>query len=33
MNTLQLFNFEEHEVRTLLINNKPGFEGSDVQKL
>ena len=32
MNTLQLFNFEEHEVRTLLINNEPWFVGSDVAK-
>lgn len=30
MNTLKLFNFEEHEVRTLLINNEPWFVGKDV---
>lgn len=30
MNELQLFNFENHEVRSLLINNEPWFVGKDV---
>ena len=30
MNELQLFNFESHEVRSLLINEEPYFVGKDV---
>lgn len=30
MNELQLFNFENHEVRSLLINSEPWFVGRDV---
>ena len=30
MNELQIFNFKENEVRTLLINNEPYFVGKDV---
>lgn len=30
MNTLQTFNFEKHEVRTVLINDEPWFVGKDV---
>ena len=30
MNEVQLFNFENHEVRSLLINNEPWFVGKDV---
>lgn len=30
MNELQLFNFENHEVRSLLINSEPWFVGKDV---
>lgn len=30
MNELQLFNFESHEVRSLLLNNEPWFVGKDV---
>lgn len=30
MNEVQLFNFESHEVRSLLINNEPWFIGKDV---
>ena len=30
MNEVQLFNFENHEVRSLLINNEPWFIGKDV---
>lgn len=33
MNELQLFNFEENEVRTLLINGEPYLVGSDVAKI
>lgn len=33
MNELKLFNFEEHEVRTLLINNEPYFVGKDVAEI
>lgn len=33
MNELQLFNFEENEVRTLLINGDPYLVGSDVAKI
>lgn len=30
MNEIQLFNFENHEVRSLLLNNEPWFVGKDV---
>lgn len=30
MNEVQLFNFENHEVRSLLINDEPYFVGKDV---
>lgn len=30
MNVLQIFNFKESEVRTLLINDEPYFVGKDV---
>ena len=30
MNEVQLFNFESHEVRSLLLNNQPWFVGKDV---
>ena len=30
MNEIQLFNFENHEVRSLLLNNEPWFIGKDV---
>lgn len=30
MNEVQLFNFESHEVRSLLLNNEPWFVGKDV---
>lgn len=30
MNELQLFNFENNQVRTLLINNEPWFVGKDI---
>lgn len=30
MNKLQVFNFESHEVRSLLINSEPWFVGKDV---
>jgi prophage antirepressor-like protein len=33
MNELQLFNFEENEVRTLLINGEPYFIGKDVAQI
>lgn len=33
MNTLQTFNFEKHEVRTMLINNEPWFVGKDVAEV
>lgn len=33
MDTLQTFNFESNEVRTLLINNEPLFVGNDVAKV
>lgn len=29
MNDLKLFNFENHEVRTLLMNGEPYFVGKD----
>lgn len=32
MNEVQLFNFESHEVRSLLLNNEPWFVGKDVAK-
>lgn len=30
MNELKLFNFENNQVRTLIINNEPWFVGKDV---
>lgn len=33
MNELQLFNFENNQVRTLLINDEPWFVGKDVAKI
>lgn len=33
MNELQIFNFNENEVRTLLINNEPYFVGKDVAEI
>lgn len=30
MKEVQLFNFENHEVRSLLLNNEPWFVGKDV---
>lgn len=30
MNEVELFNFESHEVRSLLLNNEPWFVGKDV---
>lgn len=33
MNEVQLFNFEKHEVRTMLINNEPWFVGKDVAEV
>ncbi|MGN8641962.1 phage antirepressor [Catenibacterium mitsuokai] len=33
MNELQLFNFENHEVRSLLINSEPWFVGKDVAEV
>ena len=33
MNEVQFFNFENHEVRTLVINNEPWFVGKDVAKI
>lgn len=33
MNEVKLFNFEEHEVRTLLINDEPYFVGKDVAEI
>lgn len=33
MNEVQLFNFENHEVRSLLLNNEPWFVGKDVAKI
>ncbi|MBJ0994446.1 phage antirepressor, partial [Enterococcus faecium] len=29
MNTPQIFNFEQNEVRTVLVNNEPYFVGKD----
>lgn len=33
MNEVQLFNFENHEVRSLLINDEPYFVGKDVTEI
>lgn len=33
MNKIQLFNFENHQVRTLLVDNEPYFIGKDVAKI
>ena len=33
MDELKLFNFESHEVRTLLINDEPYFVGKDVTEI
>lgn len=33
MNELQLFNFENNQVRTLLINDEPWFVGKDVAQI
>lgn len=33
MNDVQLFNFENHEVRSLLINSEPWFVGKDVAEV
>lgn len=33
MNEVQLFNFESHEVRSLLLNNEPWFVGRDVAEV
>lgn len=33
MNNLEVFNFENKEVRTLLINNEPWFVGKDVAEI
>lgn len=33
MNEVQLFNFESHEVRSLLINSEPWFVGRDVAEI
>ena len=33
MNELQVFNFENHEVRSLLLNNEPWFVGKDVAEV
>ena len=33
MNELQLFSFENHEVRSLSINNEPYFVGKDVAEI
>ena len=33
MNELKLFNFENNQVRTLLINNEPWFVGKDVAQI
>lgn len=33
MNEVQLFNFENHEVRSLVINSEPWFVGKDVAKI
>ena len=33
MNEVQLFNFENHDVRSLLINSEPWFVGRDVAEV
>lgn len=33
MNTLQVFNFEKKEIRTMLINDEPWFVGKDVAEV
>ena len=33
MSEVQLFNFENHEVRSLLLNNEPWFVGKDVAEI
>ncbi|HFD1595592.1 prophage antirepressor [Enterococcus faecium] len=33
MNTPQIFNFEQHEVRTVLVNDEPYFVGKDVAEI
>ncbi|BAK21873.1 phage repressor protein/antirepressor Ant [Melissococcus plutonius] len=33
MNELQIFNFEQNEVRTILVNDEPYFIGKDVAKI
>ena len=33
MNTPQIFNFEQHEVRTVTIHDEPFFVGKDVAKV
>ncbi|MGK9301504.1 BRO-N domain-containing protein, partial [Melissococcus plutonius] len=33
MNTPQIFNFEQNEVRTILVNDEPFFVGKDVAKI
>ncbi|WP_200780443.1 Bro-N domain-containing protein, partial [Enterococcus faecium] len=33
MNTPQIFNFEQNEVRTVLVNDKPYFVGKDVAEI
>jgi len=33
MNTPQIFNFEQNEVRTILVNDEPYFVGKDVAKV
>lgn len=33
MNEVQLFNFENHEVRSLLLNDEPWFVGKDIAKI
>ncbi|MCV2505932.1 BRO-N domain-containing protein, partial [Melissococcus plutonius] len=33
MNTPQIFNFEQNEVRTILLNDEPYFVGRDVAKV
>lgn len=33
MNELQVFNFEQNEVRTVLVNDEPYFVGKDVAEV
>lgn len=33
MNTPQIFNFEQNEVRTILVNNEPYFVGKDIAEV